>query len=143
MKSLSSKTGNLKLIKMLMFAAIISVAGAPHAFASDAAKKVVAETQNTPAAKAGKALSDCLLIEVDKAKRTNLSKEEFGKVLASACPEEAHKAREALAEALREKHPNTQWSVEDDRAVDFGVSVIRVRAYQIFTGVAKVKNSAK
>jgi len=125
-------------IGSLLLATLFSIAGGPHAFAqSGAAGQAIAETQNTAAAKAGKALSDCLLIEVDKAKAANLSKDAFRKVLANACPAEADTARQTLVETLREINASKPWSAEDDRAVDFGVFAIRARAFQNFTGAAK------
>ncbi|RZN00068.1 hypothetical protein CWO91_34510 [Bradyrhizobium genosp. SA-3] len=136
--------GIADLKKVLLLAAAISIANASHALAvSEAAKKAAAKARNAPGVRAGAAFLDCLLIEVDKAKQINLSVAEFGKVLASACPEEAQKIRQSVIETLRDANPNKQWSAEDDRAVDYGVSLIRVRAYQIFTGVAKVQKNAK
>lgn len=139
-----SMLGIADLKKVLLLAAAISIANASHVLAaSEAAKKAAEKARNTPGAKAGAAFLDCLLIEVDKAKQINLSEAEFGKILASACPDEAQKARQTGIETLRAANPNKQWSAEDDTAVDYGVSLMRMRAYQIFTGVAKVQKNAK
>ncbi|MBW7974930.1 hypothetical protein [Bradyrhizobium sp. BR 10289] len=136
--------GIADLKTVLLLAAAVSIANASHALAaSEAAKKAAEGARNTLGAKAGAAFLDCLLIQVEKAKQINLSETEFRKILASACPEEAQKARQAVIETMRGANPNKQWSAEDERAVEYGVSLMRVRAYQILTGVAKVQKDAK
>src|SRR4051794_21740764 len=92
---------------------------------SDAAKKAVRETANTPAAKAGKALMDCYDGEATRAKAVNLSNEQFQTILEAACLDQVRDSREALA-----KSPEMASLKNKDQAVDFGIKAVRIRAYQ-------------
>ena len=114
-------------MKVPLIVGLACIAAVSDAFAqSEGAKKAIAEAQSAPAAMAGKALLDCLLEEVDKAKQVNLSREEFGKFLVKACPEQVDTTRKTLAET----------GLGNSEAVDFALSAVRARAYQAFTGVA-------